>query len=168
MVNVRLRVAVPDDVAFVTATERGPGFENMVGQWSERHHLDAMASADYAYLIGTDATKTPRAFAILRDLSDSHGNVCLKRIAVTDPGQGFGSVFFGKVVTWTFNNTDAHRLWLDVLADNGRAQHVYQAHGFAGEGRLRDAFRLPNGCRIDLLLMSVLRSEWQRRQPGAA
>jgi hypothetical protein len=40
------------------------------------------------------------AFAIIRDLNDAHGNVCLKRIAVSTPGKGMGSRFLRTVVRW--------------------------------------------------------------------
>jgi RimJ/RimL family protein N-acetyltransferase len=100
------------------------------------------------------------AFAIIRDLNDVHGNVCLKRMAVAAPGQGIGSSFLRMVVRWVFTQTDAHRLWLDVLADNARARHVYLAHGFVEEGRLRAAYKLPDESRIDLILMSSLRLDW--------
>jgi RimJ/RimL family protein N-acetyltransferase len=66
------------------------------------------------------------------------------------------------VVRWVFTETGAYRLWLDVLADNARARHVYGAHGFVEEGLLREAYELPD-CRIDLILMSLLRPDWLKR-----
>jgi RimJ/RimL family protein N-acetyltransferase len=101
-----------------------------------------------------------RAFAIIRDLNDIHGNVCLKRIAVAAPGQGTGSRFVGMIVRWVFTETSAYRLWLDVLANNARARHVYLTHGFVEEGLLRAAYKLPDESRIDLILMSLLRPDW--------
>jgi len=107
-----------------------------------------------------DAFGERMSFAIIRDLNDAHGNICLKRIAVAVPGQGIGSRFLGMVVRWVFTETGAYRLWLDVLADNARARHVYRAHGFVEEGLLRAAYKLPDESRIDLILMSLLRPDW--------
>jgi RimJ/RimL family protein N-acetyltransferase len=67
------------------------------------------------------------------------------------------------VIRWVFTETDAYRLWLDVLADNARARHVYLSHGFVEEGLLRDAYKLMDDSRIDLVLMSLLRPDWRVR-----
>ena len=160
--EVGLRRAHLTDLPFIMATERMPGFDRMVGRWSEEDHLAALRAPDHAYLLGMDAAGERMAFAIIRDLNDAHGNVCLKRIVVAVPGQGIGSKFLDMVVRWVFTETGAYRLWLDVLADNARARHVYGAHGFVEEGLLRDAYKLPDESRIDLILMSLLRPDWPR------
>jgi GNAT superfamily N-acetyltransferase len=165
--QVGLRLAHSNDIPFIVATERIPGFDKLVGRWSEETHLAALRTPDHAYLIGTDAAGEQIAFAILRDLNDVHGNVCLKRMAVAVPGQGIGSRFFGMVVQWVFTETGAYRLWLDVLADNARARHVYLAHGFVEEGLLRGAYKLPDESRIDLVLMSLLRPDWLQQMDRA-
>ena len=158
-----LRPAQPADIPFIMATERVSGFEKMVGRWSEEDHLAALRDPGYAYLLGTNADGERMAFAILRDLNDARGNVCLKRIAVPAPGNGIGTRFLGTVVRWVFTETEAYRLWLDVLADNARARHVYLSHGFIEEGVLRNAYKLMDESRIDLILMSVLRPNWRLR-----
>ena len=163
-----LRRAGRDDLAFIMTTERLPGFELMVGRWSRDVHLRCLAAPSYAYLIGARADGEPAGFAILRDLDDPHGNVCLKRIAVAEPGRGFGGAFLDGVVDWAFHQTDAHRVWLDVLADNARARHVYSTHGMNDEGRLRGAYQLPDGGRVDLVVMSLTRPEWAARASSRA
>ncbi|CAH2602319.1 GNAT family N-acetyltransferase [Rhodovastum atsumiense] len=166
--SVVVREARRSDLHFIMAAERVPGFERIIAQWSETQHRAAMASDDHAYLIGTDPAGDPCAFALIHDLHDAHGNVCLRRIAVARPGQGVGSVFLARVVRRIFTATRAHRLWLDVLAENARARHVYAAQGFVEEGRLRAAFQRPDGSRADLVVMSLLRPDWQGRQAIAA
>jgi ribosomal protein S18 acetylase RimI-like enzyme len=163
---IRLRPAGPEDIAFIMATERIPGFDKLVGRWSEETHRAALASDGHAYLLAIDAAGERAAFAIVRDLDDAHGNVCLKRIAVTAPGRGIGSSFVGELVRWAFTQTAAHRLWLDVMAHNARARQVYASHGFVPEGVMRGAYLGDDGGRIDLVLMSLLRPDWQA-QAGA-
>jgi RimJ/RimL family protein N-acetyltransferase len=158
---IRLRPAGPEDVAFVMATERISGFEKLVGRWSEEAHRAALATASNSYLLAIDAAGERAGFAIVRDLDDAHGNVCLKRIAMTAPGRGVGTAFVGALVRWTFTQTSAHRLWLDVMAHNGRARHVYAARGFVEEGVMRGAYLAADGARVDLVLMSLLRPDWQ-------
>jgi RimJ/RimL family protein N-acetyltransferase len=46
-----------------------------------------------------------------------------------------------------------------VFANNLRAIRCYEKAGFVLEGRLRKA-HFQNGEYLDILLMSVLRSEW--------
>jgi RimJ/RimL family protein N-acetyltransferase len=98
----------------IMATERGPGFERFVGRWSEQEHRAALASAGYAYLLGTPDDKSLVGFAIVRDIDDAHGNVCLKRIAVTHPGQGFGSRLLRATVDWVFQNTNKSQKMLNT------------------------------------------------------
>ena len=148
------------------ATERIPGFENLVGRWPEEDHLAALSAPGYAYFLGMNAAEERMAFAIVRDLNDVHGNVCLKRIAVSAPGKGLGSSLLRTIVRWVFTETETYRLWLDVLADNARARHVYLSHGFVEEGVLRNAYKLMDESRIDLIVMSMLRPDWRCRAGG--
>ena len=157
---VALRLARQSDLPFIMATERLPGFEQMVGRWSEAEHLATLARPNHAYLVGTNTAGDCAAFAIIRDLDDAHGNLCLKRIAVANPDRGFGSKFLSLVVDWAFSEIACHRLWLEVLVNNARARHLYSSHGFADEGLLRGAFKLPDDSRTDLVLMSLTRPEW--------
>src|SRR5262245_47261124 len=163
---VTLRVANLSDLPFIMATERMLEFDRMVGRWAEDEHRAALARTNHAYLLGINAAGRPGAFSIIRDIDDAHGNACLKRFAVKNPGRGFGSQFLGLVVNWVFAETRTHRLWLDVLSDNARARHVYFSQGFMEEGVLRSAYKLPDESRIDLILMSLTRPEWLGRCVG--
>ena len=98
----------------VMRIERQPGYERLVGRWSEAQHLTALADKGNAYLIGHDG-QGPRGFAIVCTLDDPHGNVLIKRVAVERPGEGFGRRFMGAIVDWVFTTTEAHRVWLDVI-----------------------------------------------------
>ncbi|NYT33547.1 GNAT family N-acetyltransferase [Rhizobium sp. WYCCWR 11128] len=52
------------------------------------------------------------------------------------------------------------RFWLDLLPSNVHAKDVYRRIGFIQEGTMRQALRLKDGSREDLVLMSLLREEW--------
>ncbi len=160
MVEVHLRPARPDDIAFIMATERLPGLERMVGRSSEEQHRAALTIADHAYLLGIDAAGERAAFAIVRDLADAHGNVWLQRLAAPLPGRGAGSRFLRELLRWVFAETAAYRFWLAVMPDNARARHLYGSHGFVEEGVMRGAYRFSDGARGDLVLTSLLRPDW--------
>jgi diamine N-acetyltransferase len=131
------------------------------GRWSDERHRAALASDDFAYLIGVDALGAPGGFAILRSLNDPSDNVCLQRIVAAEAGRGFGRPFLAAVIDWVYRETACHRLYLDVFTDNLRARHVYKSLGFVEEGVLREVVKRLDGTRVDQVLMSLLRPEWR-------
>jgi diamine N-acetyltransferase len=160
---ISLTRGTPDDITLVMSAERQPDYEWSVGRWTEAQHRGALASPDCIYLIGGRTGEAPQGFAILRELDQPYGNVCLKRIAVLEAGRGFGQAFMEAVMDWVFTQTQTHRFWLDVIEQNVRGRHVYTKLGFVEEGRKRDAHILPNGTRTSYRLMSILRPEWHSR-----
>lgn len=143
------------------ATERRPEYGSLIGQWSESEHRRVMVSPGCAYLIASPTGADRQGFAIVRDIEDPDGNVFLKRVAVSAPGTGFGSMFMRGLVDWIFDNTRAHRIWLDAIDYSLRAQHVYGKLGFVKEGLLRECYIRPDGGRVSLVIMSLLRYEWR-------
>jgi RimJ/RimL family protein N-acetyltransferase len=161
--SVLIRAACQDDLPFIQATERRPGFDALVGRWDEARHRREMDNPSSAYLLGERGGEV-RGFVILQNLDDPHGNVLLKRIAVREPGAGFGQAFLQGVMAWVFARPGTHRLWLDVFLHNERARHVYRSLGFREDGLLREAYVTPAGVRVSQALMSILRPEWEERQ----
>jgi diamine N-acetyltransferase len=158
-----LRLATADDIETIMAIERSPGYDQLVGRSSAEFHARAIADPDYTYLVGLREDGAIGGFAILRGLTDVMGNLTLKRIAVAEPGGGFGKAMLLEIIGWVFRNTQTHRFWLDHIITNDRAAHVYESSGFRREGVMRQAYALPDGTRIDLVLMSILRAEWEER-----
>lgn len=163
-----LRRAAAADLEAIMSIERGPGFEAFVSRSSLARHEAMLASGDFAYFVGTDASGAVVAFAILRDLEDPHGNLYLQRVAVREPGEGVGVAFLRELVDWAFRETSAHRFWLSCFADNSRARRAYEKLGFTRDGVLREAYRAPDGRRLDLTMMALLRGEWEERRSGSA
>jgi RimJ/RimL family protein N-acetyltransferase len=157
---LRLRRAGRDDLAFVQATERRPGYERSVGRWELPRHEAELASAANAYLIGEEMGE-PVAFAILRGLDDASGNRLLQRVAVARPGQGVGRRFLREVIRFAFALPATHRVWLDVFESNERARHLYRSLGLREDGLFREAYLTAGGERVTLVLMSILRREWE-------
>jgi RimJ/RimL family protein N-acetyltransferase len=164
---VKLRRASVEDIPFMMATERQPGFEWFVGQWSAELHAERMADPTNAYLVGLDHTGQPQGFVIVRHLDEPEGNIYLQRIAIAVHGTGFGRRLLLAVTDFVFRETGAFRFWLHMKADNARADYVYRSLGFTEEGRLRLAHIGPNGERGDALIFSMLRPEWSSRSASA-
>lgn len=163
MPEVSLRQATADDIPFIMASERLPVVAPFVSHWDEARHRTGIEGRDMAYLIGGRGGDEPEGFAMLGDLRERNGNVCLYRIVAVHPGSGFGAPFLAAVVDWAFRETTVHRLWLDVVTGNERARHVYEKAGFVFEGVLRQSYIATTGQREDLAIMSMLRPEWEAR-----
>jgi RimJ/RimL family protein N-acetyltransferase len=77
--------------------------------------------------------------------------------------KGYGAETMTLLLRHGFETLNLHRLFLRVYADNVRAVRSYEKAGFVLEGRLREAV-YKFGRYDDVLIMSVLRSEWTKKQ----
>jgi ribosomal protein S18 acetylase RimI-like enzyme len=163
-IRLTLRPAALADIGAVMAIERSPDFERFVARSEEEEHRAMLASPSHAYRLGVRESGAVEAFAILRGLGDPHANLYLKRVAVARPGQGLGTAFLSLVLDEAFGPMGAERFYLDCFADNARAQRSYEKLGFTRDGVLRQAFRLADGRRSDLIMMAILKTEWEARE----
>ncbi|MNI51297.1 Spermidine N(1)-acetyltransferase [compost metagenome] len=89
------------------------------------------------------------------------------RIVVHVQGRGYGTRLLSLLKDWIFENTETHRLWLDVNELNARARHVYEGAGFTVEGTLREAVKWGDAFE-SLLIMSILRQEYLEHRQSLA
>lgn len=164
MAEIRLRRATADDIGFIMDVERQPGYEQFIGRFSREQHSAHFADPTCAYLIGVDGEGGDFGFVFLRDFDDPSGNLFIKRLAVRDTGKGAGSRMLQLCMDWVFSQTPTHRLWLNVVSNNARARHVYGKLGYVEEGIKREAILAPDGHRLDSVMMSILRPEWDARR----
>ena len=76
-------------------------------------------------------------------------------------GLGYGRESINLLVEYAFRYHNYRKVWLQVHAGNERAMRAYRACGFVEEGRLR-AHVWSDGLYDDLVVMGLLREEWQR------
>jgi len=76
--------------------------------------------------------------------------------------QGFGTEAVRLLLRHGFETLNLNRIFLRVFENNPGAIRAYEKAGFIHEGRLRQA-EFQEGKFLDILLMSVLRSEWKGR-----
>jgi diamine N-acetyltransferase len=74
--------------------------------------------------------------------------------------RGYGSEAVALLLEHGFNTLNLNRIFLRVYENNPRAIRAYEKTGFVHEGRLRQG-HFHNGEYLDVLLMGVLRAEWQ-------
>ncbi len=162
--RLTLRPAALADIAAIMAIERLPDYELYVARSDDEGHRAMLSSPPHAYRLGVGRSGAIEGFAILRGLGDPHLNLYLKRIAVARPGQGLGTAFLGLVLDEAFGPLGAERFHLDCFADNVRAQRSYEKLGFTRDGVMRKAYRLADGARADLVMMAILKNEWEARR----
>ena len=86
----------------------------------------------------------------------------LQQLAIGEPGHGFGREAIRWLLREAFERRGAHRLWLEVRADNAPAIALYERCGFRHEGTWRDGYRhARNGTYHDLRAYGVLEGEYR-------
>jgi RimJ/RimL family protein N-acetyltransferase len=78
----------------------------------------------------------------------------------TEWNKGYGRKALKLMLNYGFYSLNLNRVYLQVFENNLRGIRAYKATGFVEEGRMRQA-KFSNGKYLDVLLMSVLRDEWQ-------
>jgi len=157
---VILRNTREDDLDFVVDFEREPDNAQYVGQWTKEQHRNALFQEDVLHLIVEEkTTNKPVGYAIIAGLTNLNRNIKFRRVVISDKGKGFGRETLKLVKKITFEQLNAHRLWLDVRYKNHRAQNIYKSQGFIEEGILRECI-LYNGNYESLIVMSILKSEY--------
>lgn len=74
--------------------------------------------------------------------------------------QGYGTEAMQLLLRHGFGTLNLNRIFLQVYANNPRAIRAYEKAGFVEEGRKRQAM-YKDGVYIDVVLMSVLRQDWE-------
>ena len=77
--------------------------------------------------------------------------------------KGYGSEVITLLARHCIETLNLNRVFLRVYTDNIRAVRSYEKAGLVLEGRLREAV-YKFGKYEDMLVMSVLRSEWMSRK----
>jgi diamine N-acetyltransferase len=77
--------------------------------------------------------------------------------------QGYGTEVMRLLLQHGFENLNLNRIFLHVHETNQHAIRTYEKAGFVHEGHMRQAV-YKNGKYRDVLVMSVLRSEWDSRR----
>ncbi len=76
--------------------------------------------------------------------------------------RGYGCEAMQLIVGHGFRNLNLNRIFLQVFETNSAGIRCYEKAGFSHEGRQREA-RFYEGHYIDVVLMSILKSEWQNQ-----
>lgn len=159
--DVCLRPVGPGDIDFIIEQETHPDNIDFINSWSRKKHLACLEDSNHAhFIVERIKDRRPVGFAILIGLNDPSGNLEFMRLAISEKGRGYGRQVMRLAKRFAFEQTEVHRLWLDVIDYNDRAYRLYESEGFIKEGVLREAAYY-NGRRSSLIIMSILRSEYR-------
>ena len=97
---------------------------------------------------------------------DGNGQTAGFGIIIGDKAQwarGYGTAALREVLRIGFAEMGLHRIHLQAFAGNARGIRCYEKCGFRHEGVLRQA-RFKRGQWIDIVVMAILREEWEADQ----
>jgi RimJ/RimL family protein N-acetyltransferase len=143
------------------------------GEWepqplaaSEKRYDKHVADEDKAWFV------IEVAGTVIGDINlhhrDRRSGVSAFGIGIYDPaylGQGYGREAIGLLLDWAYRIQNYQKIWLDTWSTNQRAIRCYQSLGFVEEGRQRRQLYV-NGEYVDLVIMGLLREEWQAHNQG--
>lgn len=153
-----------DDLDFVQALEADWQNGQYITQWRRAQHLEALSDPDCAHrIVRASADGAKIGFFMLWGLQSPHRCIEFRRIVVDRKGCGAGRAALRAGIRMAFTEHDAHRVWLDVKSHNARARQLYQSEGLVEEGTLRECLIAPDGHYESMVLMSLLRTEFEAR-----
>ncbi len=148
-----LRPARADEAGFVHALWTAP--ENAL--WLDPPDAGQIDGAIAAGNLLIWDAGGPAGFACLTQWM--HGIWSLREFATTRPG--LGRAFLAAVLAEMFGPRGAHRVGLDITADNARALRFFTQAGFVREGVWRECWLRPSGDWVDCVFLSMLDREWK-------
>lgn len=124
--------------------------------------------------------KTPHKYFIIEYFNDMIGyfrtsdwdyvskKVCVGAdLSPEFQNKGYGYKVYNLFLDYLFNELDMHRVWLEVLATNGRAIHLYTKLGFFIEGTKNDdVYR--DGRYINTHIMAIIKDGYENRNSDSS
>ena len=160
--RISLRQTVEADLDYVIKLERAPENAQFIRQWTIQQHKSALTDDNIAHLIVEYANNKAIGYIILIGLQNPDQSIELKRIVIEEKNKGFGKKTLQLIEKLTFENLNAHRLWLEVIEHNERAVKLYESEGFVPEGMHRESLKQKERF-ISLKVMSILAQEYDRK-----
>ena len=128
---MRLRPTRPADLAFVTTLERHPDNRELIGQWSDEEHLQAIARQRGREHWIIEREGRPAGYLIAFDGREHGAGFYVKRILVADKERGTGKAALAAFLDDATARPGVDFVWLMVRDTNARAQAVYRGLGMA-------------------------------------
>jgi ribosomal protein S18 acetylase RimI-like enzyme len=128
--QVTLRRTRQPDLEFVTALERHEDNRELIGQWSDAEHREAIGATTSRehWIIERDGERA--GYLIAYDGRPRSRSIYVKRVLVADKEKGTGQAALTRYLDEAFARDGVAFVWLNVRERNARAQAVYRGLGF--------------------------------------
>lgn len=158
--RLKIDEAKSDEIDEIIAIESNQ--ENRDYLWigtMEEHKAEIADPNHLLLLFHNKSNGYTKGYALIRLDYKSH-IFEVRRIAITDKGNGYGREAMVGLIRYAFENTDTNRLWLDVYPDNKIGINLYESLGMHCDGVLRQNYLSERGY-LDQIIYSVLREEYK-------
>jgi RimJ/RimL family protein N-acetyltransferase len=142
------------------------GFKSPIGgeaseRWFEQKMLPQLGDAHYQFVICPLGSHEGIGTCGLRAIDRVNGHAELSIFLERGSwGRGLGTDAVNALIDFAFGELRLERVYLHVFDYHPRAIRSYEKSGFVREAVLRRA-RFHRGAHHDVIVMAVLRSEWQ-------
>ena len=127
---IALRRSTAADLPYVTALERHVDNRELIGQWTDEQHRDAIDEREgWSHWI-LERDGAPAGYLIARDCRAHGAGLYIKRILVGDKGRGTGQAGLAAFIRDARERHGEPLIWLIVRSGNVRAESVYGKLGF--------------------------------------
>jgi diamine N-acetyltransferase len=151
-----------ETLALATLDPPGPTSRAQMDAWFDRRLAEEKPDA-VRFVIETSGTVigVGQLYAF-----DDYARTCGLGISIEAPeyrGLGFGTECVRLLLDFAFRHRNRNKVWLETLADNGRAIRCFAKCGFVEEGRFREQ-EWHEGRFMDAVRMAILLREWEAAQ----
>ena len=127
---MRLRPTGAADLPFVTSLERHEENRELIGQWTDPEHLDAIAGKRNREHRIIERDGAPAGYVIAYDGRGASPSMYIKRVLIADKERGTGKAAIAMLLDDCFARDGVDFAWLLVRQRNDRAQAAYRKLGF--------------------------------------
>lgn len=154
-----------EDASFLRNLDTEAARLRTVEDMKEKLETAVKSRNDFHFQIRLRETDELVGFIVLDGIQWTNG-CCMLGIGIGPRdcrGKGYGSEAIRLVLQYAFTELNLHRVGLNFISYNDRAQKVYERAGFRYEGTVRE-FVHRDGGYYDLCYMGVLKQEWLEQQ----
>ena len=145
----------PSDIPDIIEMELHPDNAPYICLSTEKEHKNMINDPNYSHMSLWNAYNELLGFYILKGTKTGFGELNLMRLIIKKKNQGLGKKAITRIKHFAFEESNYHRLSLDVFAHNFAAIHVYKTAGFHYEGKLEKSL-YKNGILLDLCIFAII------------
>lgn len=151
-----------EDIDTIMGIENHVANRDFIWQGSYEEHKSEIEHPDALLLLFKTKSDQQLVGYTLIHLDRLSDKFELRRIAITEKGNGYGFEVMNGIIKYAFEKTNTNRFWLDVYPDNHVGINLYEKLGLHKDGVLRANYKSERGY-LDMIVYSLLRSEYENR-----